>query len=83
MQLLVVCKLVLLEEIVLDNNLFIYFKNLQEDSNTWFMVLRNIKIPDWIISSFDIEVENINLDRFLKEFIEMTFDLEVKSMYTL
>ena len=27
-------------------------------------------------------MESANLDTFLKEFIEMTFDLEVKSMYT-
>ena len=38
-----------------------------------------MKIPEWIISLF--EVESGNLDTFLKEFIEMTFDLEAKSIY--
>ena len=41
-----------------------------------------MKISEWIISPFDVEVESTNLDTFLKEeFTEMT-DLEVKSMYT-
>ena len=42
-----------------------------------------MKIPEWIISPFDVEVESANLKTFLKEkIIEMTSDLEEKSMYT-
>ena len=40
-----------------------------------------MEIPEQIISPFDIEVESTNLDSFLKEFIEMTFNLKMKSMY--
>ena len=70
----------------IDNVLFIYInhiKNLQEDFKVWFKDLLNIEIPEWIISSFDVEVESANLDIFLyEEFTEMTFDLEAKSLYT-
>ena len=31
---------------------------------------------------FNVEVESANLGTFFKEFIEITFDLEGKSMYT-
>ena len=42
-----------------------------------------MKIPEWIIFPFDVQVESVNLDTFLEEgFIEMIFDLEVKSMNT-
>ena len=36
-----------------------------------------MKIPEWIISSFDVEVESENLDIF----IEMTFDMESQGLY--
>ena len=40
-------------------------------------------IPEWIISSFDVEIERANLETFLKEeFIEITFDLGAESMHT-
>ena len=54
---------------------------MEEDFKAQFMDLLNIEIPEWIISPFDIEVESANLDTFLKEFIEMPFNLEVNSMY--
>ena len=35
-----------------------------------------MKIPECIISPFDVEMESVNLHTFLKEeFIEMTVDL--------
>ena len=50
---------------------------------TWLKDLLNLEILEWIISPFKIEMERANLDPFSekKEFIEMTFDLEMKSMY--
>ena len=42
-------------------------KNSQENFKTWFKDLLNMEIPEWIISTFDIEMENANLDIFLKE----------------
>ncbi len=41
-----------------------------------------MEIAGRIISPFHVEAERANLDTFHKEFIKMTFDLEVKSMYT-
>ena len=74
------------EESVLDNDLFIYInhiKNFKEDFKAQFKDLLNMEISEYIISLFDVEVKSANLDIFLKEeFIEMTFDPEVKSMYT-
>ena len=41
-----------------------------------------MEIPEGIIYPFDVEAESSKLDIVLKEeFIEMIFDLEVKSMY--
>ena len=75
------------EESVLDNKLFIdtnHIKNLQENLKAWFKDLVSMKISVWIISSFDVEVESTNLDTFLKEeSVEMTFDLDTKSIYML
>ena len=39
-------------------------------------------IPEWINFLFDVEVERANLNLLKEEFIEMTFKLEAKSMYT-
>ena len=56
---------------------------MQEDFKVPFKDLLNMEILERIISSFDAEVRRANLDTFLnEEFIEMTFDHEVKSMYT-
>ena len=52
-------------------NLFIYInrhKNLQEDFKARFKDLLNMEIPEWIIFSFDVQVENENLETFLKRF---------------
>ena len=58
-----------------------HIRNLQDDFNAWYKDLLNMEIPEWIISSFDIDVKSANLDIFLvEEFTEMTFDLEVKSI---
>ena len=76
----------MIEEHVLDNNLSIYINHIKDllgDFKAQFKDLLHMKIPEWIISSIDVEVENGNLDTFLKEdFTEMTFDLETKSIYT-
>ena len=67
-----------------NNDLFIYIKHikhLQEDIRIRFKALLNMDIPEWIISPFDVKVESANLDTFLKGFIEMTFDLEAKTVY--
>ena len=51
------------------------------DFETRFNDLLNMKIPEWNISPFDVELQNANLDTFLKEeFIEMNFDLEARLM---
>ena len=42
--------------------------------------LLDIKITESIIFSFHVKVKSANLDTFLKEFIEMIFNLEAKSM---
>ena len=72
------------EESVLDNKLFIYInhsKQRQKGFKSQFKDLSDLEIPERIISSF--EVESANLDIFLiKEFIEITFNLEAKSIYT-
>ena len=69
---------------ILNNNSFTYInqiKNFQKGFKALFKDLLNMKIPKWIISPFDVEVESSNFDIFLKEeFIEMTFNLKVKSM---
>ena len=52
---------------------------MQEDFKTEFKDILNMEIPE-MISPFDAEVESENLDSFLKEFTEMTFNLETKSM---
>ena len=41
-----------------------------------------MEIHEGIISPFYVKVENANLTTFLKEFIEMTLDIEAKIMYT-
>ena len=52
-----------------------------EDIKAWFKDLLNMEIPEWIISPFDVEVENANWNTFLnKEFIEVTFDLKAKEL---
>ena len=57
---------------------------MQEDFKEWFKDLLNLEIPAWTIPPFDVEVESACLDTFLKEeFINMTFNLKAKSMYTL
>ena len=74
------------EENVWQNDLLInrnHIKNFQEDFKVRFKDLLNIEIPEWIIFPFDVEVESkkkINA-LFEEEFIEMTFDLEVRSKY--
>ena len=59
-------------------------KNLREGFKDRFKDLLTMEISEWIISSFDVEVGSANLDPFLQEeFIEITFDLKAKSIYTL
>ena len=42
-----------------------------------------MEILEWIIFLFQVDVESANLETILwEEFIEMTFDLETKSLYT-
>ena len=51
----------------MDNDLYIYInhiKNLWEDFNAWFKDLLSTEIPQWIISSFNGEVEKTS---FLKK----------------
>ena len=65
--------------------MFIYLnhiKNWQEDFKAWFKDLLNLNIPKWIVSPFGVELESINWKTFLKEFIETTFDIEAKAIYT-
>ena len=72
------------EESILDNlSLYINdIKYLIKDFKARFKD-QNKEIPERIIFPFHIEVESANLDTFLKEFIELTFNLEAKSMPTL
>ena len=69
---------------IINNDLFIsHIKNLLEDFKARFKDLLNMEIHEWIISPFDVEVKSVNSDNLLKEeFIEMTFYLEPKFMYT-
>ena len=68
-------------------NLVIYInpiENLQKDFKAPFKDLLNMEIPEWIISLYDVEVERANLDKFHREeFIEISFDFQVKFMYIL
>ena len=54
---------------------------MQENFRDWFKDLLIMEIPELIISPFDIQLENANVNTFPKEeFIEMSFDLEAKSI---
>ena len=72
-----ICPLEQLEETILD--IYIkHIKNLPDDFKAYFKDLMNMEIPEWFISPFNIEMENANLDTFLKEeLIEITVNVHI------
>ncbi|KRZ15985.1 SCAN domain-containing protein 3 [Trichinella zimbabwensis] len=70
---------------VSDRDLEIYISHLEklrEDFKIRFEDLENMTVPDWIITPFDIETENVNIEFSLQEeHVEMSADLEAKLVF--
>jgi len=42
-----------------------------------------MKVPEWILTSFDDEIRNADIDSYLEEeFIDMTVDLETRALFS-
>ncbi|KRZ51796.1 Zinc finger BED domain-containing protein 5 [Trichinella nativa] len=62
---------------------FLARRDFKEDFKTRFEDLENMTVPDWIITPFDIEIENANVEFSLQEkHVEMiSADLEAKLLF--
>jgi len=44
--------------------------------------LEKMKVPEWILTPFDVEIGNADIDSHLEvEFIDMTVDLEARALF--
>ncbi|XP_064117686.1 SCAN domain-containing protein 3-like [Macrobrachium nipponense] len=59
-----------------------HLENLIEDFNVHFENLEWMKVPDWILTPFDVEIRNADIASHLEEeFTEMTVDLEASALF--
>ncbi|XP_076049445.1 zinc finger BED domain-containing protein 5-like [Oratosquilla oratoria] len=73
------------EQNISDCDLEIYIRhlnNLRKDFNMRFEDLEKMHIPDWIVTPFDVEIENADLESHLEdELVDMCVDLEAKYLF--
>ena len=74
-----------LKESISDGDLEIYIDHLgklREDFKIRFQDLENMHIPSWLVTPFDMEIENENIESDLEdELVEMRVDLAAKSLF--
>jgi len=59
-----------------------HLENLIEDFKVRFDDLEKMKVPEWILTPFDVEIGNADIDSHLEvEFIDMTVDLEARALF--
>jgi len=70
---------------IVDSDLEIYpkhLKNLSEDFKVLFKDLQRMRVPDWIVTLFDLNVQNVDImSRFQDELTDMRVDLEAQSLF--
>ena len=71
------------DESISDCNLEIYIKHLEnfkEDFKVYFENLEKIHVPDWIVTLFDLEIENADIESHVEdELVDLYVNLEAKS----
>ena len=72
-------------EALVDIDLELYakhYKNLSEDFKVLFKDLQRMRVPDWIVTLFDLNVQNVDImSRFQDELMDMRVDLEAQSLF--
>jgi len=72
-------------EALVDIDLELYakhYKNLSEDFKVLFKDLQRMRVPDWIVTLFDFNVQNADIKSQLQdELIDMRLDLEPQSLF--
>ncbi|MPC66986.1 SCAN domain-containing protein 3 [Portunus trituberculatus] len=59
-----------------------HLENLIEDFKVRFDDLAKMKVPEWILTPFDVEIESADIPVHMKEeFIDMTVDLEASALF--
>jgi len=72
-------------EALVDIDLELYakhYKNLSEDFKVLFKDLQRMRVPDWIVTLFDFNVQNADINsRLQDELTDMRVDLEPQSLF--
>jgi len=59
-----------------------HLKNLGEDFKVLFKDLQRMRVPDWIVTLFDFNVQNADINSQLQdELTDMRVDLEAQSLF--